>query len=399
MIGYQAFADLSQSSDSNERGHAAHLAARAYLDHRGPADEHAALYAALIGFLDDPSVKVRAALAYGLLHSSEAPRPIIVAMLGDSPIISRAVLQYSPLLVDADLLPIVRSGDVSALTAIAERPSLSLRLVAALVARDEDAMTLALLRRPEVPFGATLLESLAKAKGEDAKMRGAMLSRADLPAAARLVLVRCATASLRECRMVKGALAPERLERVLRDGADNALTIIGETASDDAEFVDALVGSHQLNTRLLLQSMVTGHVMFFSACLASLAQLSREKVFVLLENGSRPALNALFIRCGLEPAISRLLVRLIMLARTADLSDDVAARHYVVTALTEELIAEYDGDMPPEVEEAFAYLSAQNVTLARQAARGVMRAFAETSRGLLNVPQVEAEPQLQLPAA
>ncbi|NGP17855.1 hypothetical protein [Devosia aurantiaca] len=35
MIGYQAFADLSQSSDSNERGHAAHLAARAYLDHRG----------------------------------------------------------------------------------------------------------------------------------------------------------------------------------------------------------------------------------------------------------------------------------------------------------------------------------------------------------------------------
>ncbi|NGP17854.1 DUF2336 domain-containing protein [Devosia aurantiaca] len=320
-------------------------------------------------------------------------------MLGDSPIISRAVLQYSPLLVDADLLPIVRSGDVSALTAIAERPSLSLRLVAALVARDEDAMTLALLRRPDVPFGATLLESLARAKGEDAKMRGAMLSRADLPAAARLVLVRCATASLRECRMVKGALAPERLERVLRDGADNALTIIGETASDDSQFVDGLVGSDQLNTRLLLQAMVTGHVMFFSACLASLAQLSREKVFVLLENGSRPALNALFIRCGLEPAISRLLVRLIMLARTADLSDDVAARHYVVTALTEELIAEYDGDIPPELEEAFAYLSAQNVTLARQAARGVMRAFAETSRGLLRVPQVEAEPQLQLPAA
>ncbi|QQR40390.1 DUF2336 domain-containing protein [Devosia rhizoryzae] len=399
MIGYQAFADLSQSSDSNERGHAAHLAALAYLDHRGPADEHAALYAALIGFLDDPSVKVRAALAYGLLHSPDAPRPIIVAMLGDSPIISRAVLQYSPLLVDADLLPIVRSGDVATLAAVAERRVLSLRLVSALVARGEDELTIGLLRRPEVPFGAALLDSLAAGKGADAKMRGALLCRPDLPASARLVLVRRATESLRECRMVKGALAPERLERLLRDGTDNALTVIGETASDDTAFVDGLVGSDQLNTRLLLQAMVTGHVMFFSACLASLAQLSREKVFVLLENGSRPALNALFLRCGLDPAISRLLVRLIMLARTADLSDDVAARHYVVTALTEELIAEYDGDIPPELEEAFSYLSAQNVTLARQAARGVMRAFAESSTGVLALPLIEDEPQLQLPAA
>ncbi len=63
------FVQLSQSSDSEERGSAAHLAAMAYLNHPGPADEQAALYASLIDFLDDPSVKVRAALAYGLLHA------------------------------------------------------------------------------------------------------------------------------------------------------------------------------------------------------------------------------------------------------------------------------------------------------------------------------------------
>ena len=63
MVAYQDFVALSQSGDSEERGQAAHLAAQAYLMHTGPADEHAALYAALIGFLDDPSVRVRAALA------------------------------------------------------------------------------------------------------------------------------------------------------------------------------------------------------------------------------------------------------------------------------------------------------------------------------------------------
>ncbi|WIY51553.1 DUF2336 domain-containing protein [Devosia sp. YIM 151766] len=386
MIGYQAFADLSQSSDSNERGHAAHLAALAYLEHRGAAEEHAALYAALIGFLDDPSVKVRAALAYGLLHSAEAPRPIILALLRDSPIISRAVLQYSPLLVDADLMPIVRSGDASALLAIAQRVNVSRRIAAGLVARDDPGLTLRLLRRPDVPFGADMLQSLAVAQGGDARLRGAMLARRDLPPPARLVLVHRAAESLRQCRIVKGALAPERLERLLRDGTDMALSEIGETASADPEFVDRLVGADQLNTRLLLHAMVTGHVMFFSACLASLGQVSREKVFVLLENGSRAALNALFARCGLDAAIARLFVRMVMHARTADLSDDLAARHYVVTALTEELLAEFADEIPIELEEAFTYLSEQNVALARQAARGVLRAFADSRDGMLQLP-------------
>ena len=89
MVAYLDFVALSRSGDSEARGQAAHLAAMAYLNHTGPADEHAALYAALIGFLDDPSVKVRAALAYGLLHAHDAPRPILLALLRDSPVIAR----------------------------------------------------------------------------------------------------------------------------------------------------------------------------------------------------------------------------------------------------------------------------------------------------------------------
>src|SRR5690554_6293046 len=103
MIACNDFVTLSSSRDSDERARAAHLAALCYLDHAGPADEHAALYALLIGFLDDPSVKVRAALAYGLLHSKLAPRPIILALLRDSAVVARAIAQYSPILLDADL--------------------------------------------------------------------------------------------------------------------------------------------------------------------------------------------------------------------------------------------------------------------------------------------------------
>lgn len=396
---YQAFTDLSRSGDSNDRGHAAYLAALAYLDHDGPADEHAALYAALIGFLDDSSVKVRAALAYGLLHSPDAPRPVILALLNDSPVISRAVMQYSSVLVDADLVPIIRSGDSSALLAIAQRETLSPRLVATLVGREDKDITLRLLRRSDVAFAAALLEHLSAQYGRDAALRGGLLARRDLPPAARLSLVRCVTDSLRDCRLVKGSLAKERLERVLRDGNDIAASTIGEAQSGDVRFIGQLVETNQLSTRLLLHALVTGRVMFFSACLASLGQVSAEKVFVLLEGNSRAALNALFLRCGIAPMVARLFVRMVLHARSVDLSDDLSARHYIVTALTEELIAEYDGDIPAELEEAFTYLSEQNVSLARQAARGVMRAFAQNHQGALPLPQIQRELALQLPAA
>jgi hypothetical protein len=63
------------------------------------------------------------------------------------------------------------------------------------------------------------------------------------------------------------------------------------------------------------------------------------------------------------------------------------------------LIAEHGGAIPAELEEAFTYLSEQNVLLARRAARGVMSAFAAESAAKLALPRpLEVEP-LALPAA
>ena len=401
MVAYPDFVSLSQSSNSDDRGSAAHLSAIAYLNHVGPADEQAALYAALIGFLDDPSVKVRAALAYGLLHSAEAPRPIMLALLHDSAVIARAVLQYSPVLIDADLFGLVRTLELPMLVALSQRDSISPRLAAALIARGDVDLTIRLLRRIEIALGDKLLGELAIGLGDVPEARGALLARRDLPASARLHLVQKVTEALRGARMVKGALAADRLGRVLRDSTDTAISAIGEREAVKASpaYVSELIVNDAVNTRILLHAVVTGHVMFFADCLAELAQAPRAKVFSLLESGSRPALNALLARCGLGEGIRNLLARLVLHARASDLADDAAARHYVVTALTEELIAEHAGAIPEELEEAFAYLSEQNIMLARKAARGVMRAFADETSLPMTLPVPDAEPLLVLPAA
>jgi len=400
MVAYQNFEKLSGSSDSEERGSAAHLAARAYLNMVGPADEHAALYAALIGFLDDPSVKVRAALAYGLLHSKDAPRPIMLALLHDSAIIARAVVQYSPVLIDADLLGLVGSFDTTMLLAVSRRSTVSGRLAAAIVRRGVDAVTLRLVRRHDVVMGDAVLAALADTLGDSPVARGALLGRPDLPATVRLLLVHKATEALRSARIVKGAVAEERLNRMLRNSCDTALSAIGEREAERTEcddYVSSLIITDRINTRILLHAVVSGHVMFFAGCVAELAQTPRPKVFTILEKGSRPALNALLARCGLGQGVRNLLVRLVLHARATDLADDAAARHYVVTALTEELIAEHDGVIPAELEEAFAYLGEQNILLARKAARGVMAAFAGNSADRAGLPDMD-EP-VALPAA
>lgn len=402
MVAYQDFVALSQSRDSEERGRAAHLAAMAYLGHHGPADEHAALYAALIGFLDDPSVRVRGALAYGLLHANEAPRPILLALLQDSPVISRAVVQYSPALVDADLMALIPNADEQMLLTIAMRERLGSRVAEALVRAGGRVLLLRVLLRVDVALSPALLSRVAAEEGaEDAEIRGALLARDDLPADARLVLVRSVAEALRSARIVIGAVAPRRLERLLRDATDTAMTAIGEreAVAGRVPYAAELVGAERVSTRVMLHAIVQGHVLFFADCVAELSETPRDKVFTLLESGSRAALNALLVRCGLPEAVRNLLARLIFHARAADLADDLAGRHFVVTALTEELIAEHEGQIPPELEEAFAYLSEQNVILARRAARGVMSAFAMETQAQMPLLGMDAEERLALPAA
>jgi len=402
MVAYHQFVELSQSGDSEARGQAAHLAAMAYLAHTGPADEQAALYAALISFLDDPSVKVRAALAYGLLHAIEAPRPILLALLQDSAVIAKAVVQYSPALIDADLIALIRAAEPPMLMAVAMREALSQRIAEALIGRGDRSVILKLLSRSDVPFAGDRLFRLADEAGiNDAEIRGALLGRKDLPARARLLLVETVVQALRDTRLVKGAIVPKRLERLLRDATDTAMTTIGEreAGKPKAAYAATLVEAEKISTRVMLHAIVNGQVMFFADCVSELSEISRDKVFTLLETGSRAALNALLARCGLKEAVRNLVARLVFHARAADLADDIAARHFVVTVLTEELIIEHEGVIPPELEEAFNYLSDQNVVLARSAARGVMSAFAGESGAERDMPVIDQDDRLALPAA
>lgn len=402
MLGYQDYLDLSQSPHAEERGQAARIAARAYLDHDGPADEQAALYAAVLSFLDDTSVKVRAALAYELLHSEYAPRPVMFALAQDDPIIATAVVQYSPVLREVDLNVLVKAGDEPVLLSIAGRMNLSPRLIAELLAKHSRAVDLRLIEsNAELLSEGSVLE-LCDRWADDAAMRGALLECADLPAAGRYLLTEQVAADLAASRYVKGAVHPARLSRLMRDLVDDATTHIGDDIADQSAhaYIEALVESGRLTPRLLIQSYLFGRHIFFASCLGQLAKMPVHKANSIMAKGTRRGMFALFLKCGFEAPLSNLMCRLVTIARAHDLAVDQAARHFVVSQLITALIDEHDGDLPEVLVPLFAYLNEMNVTLARNAARGVMATFCDRApqEARLAVTQLRGE-ALALPAA
>lgn len=391
MVAYHEFLAWSQSPDSTVRGQAAHHAASAFIAGGRSASEQAALYAAVMAFLDDPSVKVRAALAYGLLHSLAAPRPVMLALLHDAPVIARAVGQYSPVLLDADLLPLVPEADETLLVALAGRKGLGPSLLKALLARGNRRAALTLLAREELCVAPASFAVLAEAAATDPGLRGALLRRPDLPAGLRLDLVDQVRAALGGLRLVRGAVAPRRLQRLLRDARNMALTEIGEgeALAGRSDFVSGLANGEGLSSRLLIHALLNGQVQFFAASISALSGVPAAKIISLLERGARPVLVAIFSRCGMGQTLADLLARLVLLARSTRLADDVSARYFVVIAAIEDLVIAYGGDIPESLTDSFGYLNEQAVVLGRRAARGVLASFAAEA-GVKTLPRSAA---------
>jgi len=233
-------------------------------------------------------------------------------------------------------------------------------------------------------------------------MRGTLLGRPDLPIAARYLLTERIADALLGARVVKGSVQAPRLKRLMRDQLDKATTglVAGETTQEHYSYLDALYQSNRLTPRLLINSVVNGRLQFFVTALGVLAEVPAAKTESILRSGTRRALHALYTRCGFEPSLRNLMARLTVLAREAHLETDVAARHFVVSQLISTLIDDHDGEIPDSLNSVFAYLNEQNVSLAREAARGVMASFCEEASqdAAISISHLRDE-QLALPAA
>lgn len=279
----------------SERAAAAAALGRAYLSTEISFEDRCAAEAALTLLLEDPSWKVRYALAETLSISRHAPAQVISALAADQPDVATIVLARSPVLTDADLIDRVAAGGEKAQCAIAMRPAISMAVAAALAEVGTAEACRQLLLNQGAEIAALSYRRLAERHGDDGAVREAMLADPKLPADCRHTLVMKVGEALKGAPIVIALMGHARAGRITREACVKAsVTLIERTSpAEHGALVEHLRMRGELTPGFIVRTVALGKIDFFGAVLVSLTGQNAERVRSLLAGGRDNAVAAL----------------------------------------------------------------------------------------------------------
>ncbi|WP_269929906.1 DUF2336 domain-containing protein [Aminobacter sp. HY435] len=322
-----------------ERAAAATALAGAYVGRELPFEDRCAAEAALTLLLDDPSPKVRLALAEALSLSANAPLQIIAALAADQPDVAGVVLARSPLLTDADLIDRVASGPVVIQKLIADRPAVSMSLAAAIAEVAEPEACVALIGNYGARIASLSFMRMAERFGHDAGVREALIADPRLPSDCRHLLLVKLGEALKTAPLVLALMGAARAERVTRDACVKAsLTLIeGTHAVEHAALVEHLRLRGDLTASFIIRVLAHGKIDFFGAALVVLTGRDEPRVRALLAGGQDVALRALLRSAGLAEATHAIILRALKVWREVANGRRVAGAQEVSWLMLREL--------------------------------------------------------------
>ena len=295
------FISWIRTASAGERAEATRSLARAWLISDLSDDDRAAAEGALLMLLDDPSPLVRKAMADVFARSAEAPAAIVEALSVDQPTVAIPVLEHSPLLIDADLVDIVATGNCEMQCAIARRIRLPASVCAAIAEVGSAAAALELIENPRAELAPFSWDRIVERHGHLAAIREAMLALDDLPAATRAALVDKLSQTLTQFVVVRNWLSADRAGRMAAEARDRSTINIAACShgEDMLGLVRHLRETSQLTAGLILRALLSGNLELFNAALAELSGLPPPRVAALLHDRNSAGLQALLRRAGL----------------------------------------------------------------------------------------------------
>jgi len=294
------FLQWLRTAPAGDRAEATSALARAYLHSDLTRDDKAAAVGAMIMLLDDPSPLVRRALAEVFAGNENAPPAVVHSLASDQPEVAAPVLARSPLLLDADLVEQVATGEAARQAAVAMRPYLPCSVSAAIaeVGCAEACLVLLENRGAEiVPFS---LDRIVDRHGHLAAIRDSLLERDDLPAPTRQALVVKLSQTLADFVTARQWLAEDRARRIAKEACEKATVALAADSPDGdvRPLIRHLRASGQLNAGLLLRALLSGNVGMFEEALAELADMPLQRVSGIV-HGRGAGFRALYDKAGL----------------------------------------------------------------------------------------------------
>ncbi|PZA13885.1 hypothetical protein DNX69_00150 [Rhodopseudomonas palustris] len=290
---------------AGERAEATRALARAWLISDLSIDDRIAAEGALLLMLDDPAAQVRQAIAEVFASTPDAPPTIVRALANDQASVALPVLEFSPLLLDADLVDIVATGDNAVQCAVARRFQLPPAVSAAIAEVGSPAAALELIENPHAELAPFSWDRIVERHGHLAAIRESMLALPDLPAAIRLALVAKLSDTLQHFVVARGWLSADRAARATGEAMDRSTIVIAASArgADMAGLMRHLRETRTLTAGLILRALLSGNLPLVEHALAELSGTAPARVAALLADGGRTALNALLGRAGLPETV------------------------------------------------------------------------------------------------
>lgn len=294
----------------SERVAAAHALAMAYINGELAFEDRCAAEAALTLLLDDPSQKVRMALAEALSMSRKAPPQIVASLASDQPEIAAIVLGRSPLFSDADLIDRVAAGPGAIQRIIAARPGISIAVAAAIAEVGEADACLMLLSSADAAIASLSFRRIAERHGDVPAVREALIADPRLPPDCRHMLLVKVGEALRRSPLVQALIGDARADRVTREACVRAsLAVIDGTRTEEhAALVEHLRLSGELTSSFVVRIVAHGKIDFFGSILVALTGHDEARIVSLLAQGKDAALSALFRAAGLSASVGTVLL-------------------------------------------------------------------------------------------
>ncbi len=246
----------------------------------------------------DQLPSVRAIISEALKESLDAPKEVIMALAKDAEeIVASPVLEYSPLLSEADLLEIIASGVAAgSLPAIARRDNLAEEVSDAVAATlDVPAVAALLANKSARVREETLDQLITQAEGIET-LHEPLVMRVDLSIRAMKRIAGFVAASLVDKLVEKNNLSKDiekELKKQVKGKIDEANDLDLADAKEQEKKAEKLFSSGRLDEESLQEAINKRELDFVYMSLCLMSGISVDKVRAILKSRNGKVVTAL----------------------------------------------------------------------------------------------------------
>lgn len=249
----------------------------------------------------DVAVAVRHALSHSLRRASHLPRDVALRLASDLEDVALPIVADSPVLLEADLIEIIRTGSPRKQVVVAGRDDVTEPVAEALVSSGVEPAVVMLMDNAKARIATSSFSKALDRFGSSDAVKEHMVKRAVLPPTITERLVVMVSDQLQHYLVTHHDLPAEQASDVVLHARDR-VTLNLSAGCSEAELLALATQMHRqgrLTPRLVWRSLSLGDMAFFEAAMAALANVPIENARQLIHDAGPNGLASLYEKSGL----------------------------------------------------------------------------------------------------